>query len=270
METELEETYTITFSEAIVTHAGMKTIGHKLKKGFSVDDVKISEEIFKKAGAKTELYDLLDLLSDSDIEDMDDFPTDLDANILVIRNGVDYLLDDGDTIDDFLKEQKSLTPDDKAKMRGKVVNKRARTNLCFSTFSQKSDVQNGIGTVIDFKDIHYTNCIRNNLPKFFTDKAANLNAELNKYYDIGKCSIGFHSDLERVIVIGVRVGNHNKSFPLFYQWYQHHNKIGSMKQIDLYSGDVYIMSHKATGNDGRRSLIPTLKHAAGMKKTLKL
>ncbi len=39
----------------------------------------------------------------------------------------------------------------KAFMYGRVVNKHARHNLCFDDVSQKSDFENGKGSVINFE-----------------------------------------------------------------------------------------------------------------------
>ena len=49
-----------------------------------------------------------------------------EAAILIIKNFFDA--------ESLLKEQIGLDYDTKAKMRGKVVNKRARYNLCFCDF----------------------------------------------------------------------------------------------------------------------------------------
>ena len=50
-------------------------------------------------------------------------------------------------------ELKELNWDKKAIMRGKVVNKKARYNLCFSNFSQEPDYDNGKGRIYNFKNI---------------------------------------------------------------------------------------------------------------------
>jgi len=53
---------------------------------------------------------------------------------------------------------------------------------------------------------------------------------------------------------------------LHFQWYQNSKPIGENICFELYSGDFYIMSAKAVGQDWQKRLIPTLRHAAGCKK----
>ena len=48
-------------------------------------------------------------------------------------------------------EQKKLPLDKKAIFRGKVKNKNARWNLCYSDQEQEPDIENGKGTVIAFE-----------------------------------------------------------------------------------------------------------------------
>ena len=44
------------------------------------------------------------------------------------------------------------------------------------------------------------------LPGLVSRRHAQLSAELNVYYDVAKCGIGFHGDAERYITIGLRIG----------------------------------------------------------------
>jgi len=122
------------------------------------------------------------------------------------------------------------------------------------------------GTIYKFTDLPLTNKIRETLPTLFGEKANNLLAEGNYYYDLEKTGIGFHGDSERKDVIGVRTGEDEESgFPLHYQWFQNRNPIGERVQIDLKNGDIYVMSEKAVGRDWKRSKdsLLTLRHAAG-------
>lgn len=86
------------------------------------------------------------------------------------------------------------------------------------------------------------------------------------YYDITKCGISFHGDTERTKVIGIRTG---KDLPLHYQWYHKGNRIWNRAIINLSHGDIYIMSEKAVGNDWKKKLFPTLRHATGAAKYIK-
>jgi hypothetical protein len=54
--------------------------------------------------------------------------------------------------------------------------------------------------------------------------------------------------------------------PLHYQWFKRKQPIGERAIVKLDDGDLYIMSHKAVGNDERKIYIPTLKHATGGEK----
>jgi len=45
---------------------------------------------------------------------------------------------------------------------------------------------------------------------------------------------------------------------------------GEKISIPLKSGDIYIMSEKATGNDWKKTTIATLRHATGCKKFVTL
>ena len=91
---------------------------------------------------------------------------------------------------DLVREQKDLVWDTKAKMRGKVVNKRARHNLCFDEEKQEPDYENGKGTIVGFDEVPLTQHIRDSLPGYFGEKANALKAEGNLYYDISVCGIG--------------------------------------------------------------------------------
>ena len=151
--------------------------------------------------------------------------------------------------------------------RKKVLNKRARYNLCYSDFSQESDYENKKGTIIHFDNIPLTKHLRERIPYYFGEKTTNLQGEGNYYYDLNKCGIGFHGDTERRIVIGMRLG---ESMPLHFQWYKKAVQIGERVKLQLNHGDIYIMSKKAVGFDWkkRKNNILTLRHAAGAKKFL--
>jgi hypothetical protein len=65
------------------------------------------------------------------------------------------------------------------------------------------------------------------------------------------------------LVIGLRFG---ESMNLCYQWYYQTKAVGKKYVIELHSGDLYIMSSKAVGNDWKKKNIYTLRHAAGCTK----
>jgi hypothetical protein len=149
--------------------------------------------------------------------------------------------------------------DKKALMYGKVVNKKARWNLCFSDTDQDPNYELGKGRVVSYSHIPFTNTIREKIADYTEDIL--LNGEGNYYYNINKCGIGFHGDSERKKVFAFRMG---ASMPLYFQWYLNFIKIGDPIQIDLHDGDMYVMSEKAVGFDWKTyKKIPTLRHATG-------
>ena len=247
-----DELFTITFSESVENHVGMQQIGKKLDEGFSRKELREIRTKFEERGLTCKIYNLNKYLPD-DVDDVEK------ATVLVIRNGLS-ILSNINGIKKELNNQKELV-DKKALMRGKIVNKHARWNLCYADKEQEPDYEKGKGRVINFKDIPYINNIRENLGKYTGYE--NLFAELNYYYDINKCGIGFHGDSERKLVIGIRIGT---SLKLHYQWYKSYKPIGERCKIKLNDGDVYIMSDKAVGYDWKRPSIYTLRHATGCKK----
>ncbi len=250
------QTITITFGDVAENHVGMQKIGNLAPEGFSHEDLVSISEYFSKLGAKTELIDLV-ATSYLDADKVDP------AHILVIRNAVKYIGDVDINADSLYKEQDKLNPDTKAKMRGRVVNKKARYNLCFNDKSQEPDFDKGLGTVIDFDSVPLLKQVREELDSTFGEKARDIKAEGNYYYDTSKCGIGYHGDSERRIVIGLRLG---KTMPLCYQWYHRFNPIGLNVKLNLHHGDMYVMSDKATGHDWKKSSQITLRHAAGCLK----
>ena len=248
-----KQTFTITFGDQAENNVGMQKIGSLSTKGFDLNDLTVAQNWFQQKGAITTLYDLKSLLP-SDITQADD------AHLLVIKGGLSYLLPPSKTINDFYAEQDALEKDKKAFMYGRVVNKVARHNLCFGTYNQEPDYEQGQGRIVSFDDVPLLNTVRNRFVDVIGDKGNNLVAEGNYYYDINKCYISYHGDTERKKVIAIRVG---QPFPLYYQWYHQSKPVGDCGELMLDSGDIYIMSEKATGNDWKRRTIYTLRHAAG-------
>jgi alkylated DNA repair dioxygenase AlkB len=100
------------------------------------------------------------------------------------------------------------------------------------------------------------------LPTLFGPKSFELKCELNYYYD-DKTGIGFHGDTERNIVVGLRLG---QPIPLVFAWFHKTKPISEKITLNLNAGDLYILSHKAVGNDWKKQNLMTLRHAAGSKK----
>jgi len=252
-------TITITFGEQAEGHHGMVIHGEgRADTGFSTDDLRDAKKKFDDMGIETELIILNNFLPD-------EIKTE-EASILIARNGVSGILGEfGQTDKTMYDEQVNLKWDKKAFMRGKVKNKRARYNLVYGEKNIEPDYENKQSRVIAFNDIPITNRIRDALPYYFGEITNKLAAEGNYYFILKLCGIGFHGDAERKMVIAVRLG---LSMPLHYQWYYRGSPVGKRAEFIINSGDIYAMSEKATGYDWRRSIIPTLRHAAGCKKYL--
>ena len=270
---------TITYGDQAENHAGMQMIGKMRDRGMSIKELRRAQAKFEQEGYETELIDLHTGLSDEE----QDLPGVDPAMVLVVRNGVEALLSEtGGSADSMMVEQSALAPDGRAFMYGRVVNKHARTNLCFGDFSQEAnfdEVKAGLaqeppvkikcqGTVVDFKDLPNTAEIRRRLPEYVgSDIVENLQAEGNYYFKPKVCGIGWHGDAERRIVVAVRLG---VSIPLHYHWFHWGKIIGERVSIELHHGDVYFMSDKATGYDWKKKKFATLRHSAGCDKFTKL
>ena len=133
--------------ESAENHFGMQKLGAIARKGMTLSDLQRVQEYYNVKGKQTELVDLRAGLND-DIREAA-----APAYILIVSSGVA----DADLL--YL-EQKSLHPDTKAKMRGRVVNKHARYNLCFDDESQEPDYENGKGRVVSFSDVPHTEAQR--------------------------------------------------------------------------------------------------------------
>ncbi|XWV24736.1 hypothetical protein QJ856_gp1047 [Tupanvirus deep ocean] len=250
------QTITITFCEIAENHVGMEKLGIPTEVGFVLGDLLCAKKWFDERGATTELLDL-----NYPIENINIYPDD-EAFLLIIREGVNYLFDN-ENANDLFDELISLNWDSKALMYGRVVNKNARHNLCFSNNNQDPNYESGKGRVISFNSVPLLKKIKNRLKQVLGDSGSGLVAEGNYYYDVSKCGIGYHGDSERKKVIGVRIG---ATIPLVYQWHHKGQSIGQKMIFELNHGDIYIMSEKATGNDWKKKNLFTLRHAAGCAK----
>lgn len=244
----MTSTITITFGDQGENHVGMEKIGQLADNGFDYDDLYKAKNIFDQENIATELYHLGE-----------------EAYILIARQAANHLVQPYTSNDLFL-EQSSLDWDMKAKMYGRVVNKKARYNLCYANYDQEPNYEIGQGRVINFNSVPLLNQIKNKLPLYLGEKANNLIAEGNYYYDINKCGIGYHGDAERRKVIALRLG---ASMPLYYQWYYQSKPVGVRMDFMINDGDLYVMSEKAVGHDWKKRNTYTLRHAAGAESFVK-
>lgn len=262
---------TLTFSSQVENHVGMKKHGVMVD-GYSVDELRRSKQRIEKMYPDSEvnLIDLREALPEEERKDADE------AAVLVFKDGVNKILSAiKKTSIDLFKEHDVLKKDTTYfdTRRQKVLNKRARRNLCFAEESIAPDIANKQGTVIAFSSVPLTQYIRDALPEIFGESARNKNAEGNYYPDLNSTGIGWHGDSERKDVIGVRSGETGCcGFPIHFHWFYQSKAIGEVVKINLTNSDIYVMSEKAVGTDWKRRNIKTLRHAAGGKdsKYLKL
>ena len=252
--------FTLTGGDVAENHKGMQKIGEMAQHGFTKGDLDIARQWFADRGCDTQIIKLHNRLPRELREDNK-------AYVLIVKNGVNTLLDSNEGANNIYNEQDMLEKDTKAFMYGRVVNKHARHNLCFSDIAQQPNYMEGMGTIVAFNSVPLLNTIRERLGEALP-AAMNLQFEGNYYHDVKACGIGWHGDSERFKVVGIRLG---ASIPLVYCWF--HNNVNITPVITmplLEHGDIYFMSHKATGNDWKRKTQYTLRHAAGANKYIQL
>ena len=245
----LKKVYTITYGDVAENHAKMQQIGTLHERGYSIEEMEAVQTKLNGYGLLTEMVDL-------NIGFEDGFEK---ANVLVIRRGAQYIL--GEETENLMAENDSLTMDKHALMKGRVVNKVARWNLCFADEDQEPNYADGKGRVVSWGRIPRMSRIRQSISEWTEDVL--LNGEANYYYDISKCGIGYHGDGERRKVFAVRMG---ETMSLYFQWFRRSLPVGSPFELVLNDGDMYMMSEKAVGFDWLKKITPTLRHSTGCPK----
>jgi len=253
-----QDVVTITFGDAAENHAGMEMIGTMGPKGsgFTRADLTGIAETLASRGIVVKIHEIPGIESEL-------IPGEWLANpayVLVAKNAIAGLL--GAT-KPLYEEMVELDMDTKALMRGRVVNKHALHNVCFADEGHGPDYAAGKGTVVPYDSVPLLQRVKQMLPDCFGPKAIDLKGELNYYFDISKCGIGYHGDSERRKVVALRLG---ATMPLYFQWYYAHERIGDRIEIELEDGDMYVMSEKAVGADWKSSSFFTLRHATGCGK----
>jgi hypothetical protein len=261
---------TITLGDMAENHVGMEQIGQMVGpgQGFNLADLKTAKQNFEALGLQCILYDLSTLGNGEEEEEDDhEFPP---AYVLVVSQAIQKLLATHSpnqnpfyNYDGMFEELVGLPVDKKAFMYGRVVNKHARWNLCFSNQSSEPDYPNGKGRIVSWDSVPITKTIYGSIGTYCGPKAEGLQGEANYYYDKTKTGIGYHGDSERRKVIGLRLG---ADLPLYYQWYKQGNPVGKKIKVKLSGGDIYMMSEKAVGTDWKKKTIYTLRHATGSSK----
>ena len=269
-------------------HAGMEIIGRMPVKGegFKATDMEGLGPYFQNLGFDSSVLNLNNLSGQNTIMGLG---SDDQARVLLLRRWVQVMFEDT-TVQDIYKELIADTWDaeylDKnkyrieivdgveTKVRGKRMNKRARTNLCYvADREQEPDVWKGKGRIVDLKKKTALNLavdrLRSMIEAGLIEIGSKTKVEINvvegnRYYNLKTTGIGFHGDTERVVVICISIGCDN--YPMRWQWFKDGMPLGNPIDITLNCGDVYIMSEKAVGADWKLRSIYTLRHAAGANK----
>src|SRR5579884_539383 len=185
----MTETWTITFGECVENHAGMVKHGTLSPRGFSREEILRAGHMAQASGFQVEFHDLAANLTPEQTALLS--PEELQtACVLIVRKGAALFFHPED-YELFVKETQTTRErvDKKAIMRGRVVNKHARWNLCYADTPQTADIAAGKGTIVAFSEVPYLNQIRTLLPCILGEAAKGLFAELNYYYDIKNCGI---------------------------------------------------------------------------------
>ncbi len=295
------ERFSLTCAPGGENNRGMEIIGRMPIKGegFTASDIEglgpyfekfmppIMDEVKQLCFPKVRVLDLNVLSMDDTIDELCDEDQ---ARVLILRDwaaistgshgwtkGVFKELASRRWDSEYLDPNKyrtEIVDGKKVKVRGKRMNKRARTNLCFvADREQEPAVFEGKGTIYDLKKMDLLNKGVEKLKKQIADGLIEIGSktkveinvvEGNRYYNLKDTGIGFHGDTERVVVICISIGCDN--YPMRWQWFKDGMPVGKPIDIFLNCGDVYIMSEKAVGADWKKKSKYTLRHSAGAKK----
>jgi hypothetical protein len=280
------ERISLTMAPGGENHRGNQLIGRMPIKGegFKYSDIDImGEKIRKSMGDNVEVLNLNNL---SGVEVINGLNNEDQARVLILRNWASK-----DKTEQIYKEcvedkwdSKYLDPNKyrteikdgkEVKVRGRVMNKLARTNLCYvAGMSQEPEYIEGKGTIVDLNTKSTLNSevsrLRTTLQTALVEGGSDSKVEINvvegnRYYDLKKTGIGFHGDTERVVVICLTIGG-GGGYPMRFQWFKDGMPIGNSIDLALNDGDVYIMSEKSVGADWKLRSKYTLRHSAGAEK----
>ena len=251
------KSWSLTIGNGGENHVGMDFLGNKREKGtgWSCQKLEKAKGLFELLGKHVELFDLNELL-----------PPDLrskapPAHFMVVR---EFL---GETTHkSLIDELESYKWDAKYfdTRRQKVLNKLARTNVCYGDTHQEPDYENKKGTIISWEESPLVSRSKKFVETIMDEK--DLIVEGNKYDDITKNGIGAHGDTERIIVACCRAGAPN---PIKFGYFHKGLHIGESLECIVNGGDLYFMSEEAVGTDWMSFNKYTIRHAAGASKYLK-
>ena len=254
---DFTERIALTFGDAGENHAGMEMVGTLGKKGsgFTLEELEKMNEYFSQT-YKTE----------HSVFEWEDEK----ASVLIIRQYVKPSEHNSiyDEMNTFAWDTKYWDT-----RRGQVLNKIARSNVVIlDDISQEPDYINKKGRIIDGNTLSNFSAVKRRLIHDITtaisnDKGNNLICEGNRYYDLKKCGIGYHGDVERRKVIALSLGASSK---INWVWFKNSKALREPYSFTINGGDIYIMNEKAVGYDWKKRSRITLRHAAGACKYLSL
>jgi len=241
----VENAYTVTFSPDLIRS---KTISN----GISCTRLEALQQKYKYDGYETELYDLskLKLKENTKLTNSKDILKE-EASILIVRQ-----FKFGICLHTIEGELKNIKYDTKC-----VGRNSAKYTAILTSNSPIQSIQSK-DSVYDFNTLEGLNSVKEDLEEV---TECFLKGDINYYYNISNCGIGWHGDADRNIVCGFRVGS---DMNILFRWYQDRNIVSEHLELILHSGDLYIMSEKAIGTDWKKYAkgLLTLRHAAGSKK----
>ena len=259
---------TLTIGDVGENHVDMEQIGQAATHGYCMEMMSYLKAQLEALGAKCEAVSLNEGLVGSQYEGKGDL-----AQVLVVRGGVNAILQDPDGADKLEREiDKDATMDSRiwSRKHKRVVNKTARWNNCFGPRGQKADIANKKGTIVAYEEVPLLKQIVDwfydmEVAFYKKEDAVSMIAEGNYYYD-ETCGIGAHGDTERWKAIGIRLG---LCAPLGYRWRLRGKGVGKKMLFKFEHGDMYIMSEKAVGRFWKHRATLQLVHAAGAEKYMK-
>lgn len=258
----------LTWGDCGENHAGNQQVGkiQETGTGVTMDDLKRFYHYYtENVGGKAELRTF---------SVPENCPHKDKAGVLILRNFLD-----NDKTELLLEELLSKTWDSKFlnKRTNKVLNKHARENLIFMRgVSQEAEYEKGKGTIENIDDMPILSKVDNKMReinKHISKHTCDLICEGNKYRIKARIKteqqgIGWHGDAERIRVFALSVGG--KDYCI--KWCLFHQNAPQMEPEEFYlnSGDVYIMSELAVGQQWNKSSLWTWRHAAGHEKYVSL
>ena len=243
----------ITAAKSTESFNGCKIQGTMATEGYGPKEFNHAKRWAQENEVEVEEYHLRDLTG-----------VDRDGEFMVLR-GAGFKLVDMDAL--VTEHQEKVFPgcDRKVFMFGELRNRKCRYNGEIGPKYVASDLLQKQGVIFSWDDLPVTKqWLHVGCPKVFGPKAAHLLAEINYYYDILKCGIGFHGDSERPDVLCLVVGG---SKIMHFQGFRKAMPEGNRLAVRVHHGDMYVMDINACGHlwgkERGNGKVVHYRHAAG-------